>query len=526
MTSEPVTPSASTSNRKAIRQRQRKEDTQARARIVLGSKIAVVVIGGILAATMSPIDIRTAPILNAGELVVNGGFESGKSGWRVNNGSLTLTQVESAHAGRGAATVTTRTAGTVALNDTKNTVPVAKAATTYAVSAWIRSVEAVTAQLRIREVHAGALVETRGQAALLTAQWQKVSLTYRTVASGSSLDLNVVGWNVPTGGVIQIDDVSMRLVGSAAPNPTSSATTAGVAPTTAAGGSAAMLRGEMVSDCLSARGVPSCGAFIGAAVGSNADPAERESQLGGRMGLHRTYYQAEQVAAAVRNAKVDLAANRVPWISFKPAYSWADMADGKGDAWAQDLAQQLSRLDGPVWLAIYHEPENDGDIKQWTRMQAHLAPMIRAIAPNVAYSIILTGWHQTFGSNPDFQLASLWPGDEIVDIIGIDPYNDYGVVKDGTMSTKFVELKSFYTTVAPFASAHHVHWAVAETGYTDEAAAKDAAWLTRGADDLVSMGGVGFAYFDTTLNAYGSWPLNSTKLSAFALAMNNTLRLP
>ena len=33
-------------------------------------------------------------------------------------------------------------------------------------------------------------------------------------------------------------------------------------------------------------------------------------------------------------AKTDLAERRLPWISFKLPYSWADMATGKGDAWA------------------------------------------------------------------------------------------------------------------------------------------------------------------------------------------------
>ena len=49
------------------------------------------------------------------------------------------------------------------------------------------------------------------------------------------------------------------------------------------------------------------------------------------------------------------------------------------------------QLDGPVWLAFHHEPEGDGDLRAWTAMQARLAPIVRETAPNVAYSIILTG---------------------------------------------------------------------------------------------------------------------------------------
>ena len=37
----------------------------------------------------------------------------------------------------------------------------------------------------------------------------------------------------------------------------------------------------------------------------------------------------------MRLAEADLAAGRLPWISFKLPYSWPDMAAGKGDAWAR-----------------------------------------------------------------------------------------------------------------------------------------------------------------------------------------------
>ena len=126
--------------------------------------------------------------------------------------------------------------------------------------------------------------------------------------------------------------------------------------------------------------------------------------MGQQLGVRRTYYGATQVDKAVSVSKADLAMDRLPWISFKLPYSWAEMAAGKGDAWATDLAAKLNKLDGPVWLAFHHEPEGDGDIKQWTAMQAHLAPIVRAAAPNVAYTIVVTGYHQFYGS------AAVQPG--------------------------------------------------------------------------------------------------------------------
>ena len=94
-----------------------------------------------------------------------------------------------------------------------------------------------------------------------------------------------------------------------------------------------------------------------------------------------------------------MAHDRVPWLSFKLPYSWADMANGRGDAWAKDLANQLGAVNGPVWVAFHHEPEGDGPIADWVRMQQHLSPIFRA-KPNIAFTVITTGWDTFFAGNP------------------------------------------------------------------------------------------------------------------------------
>ncbi|HST85203.1 MAG TPA: carbohydrate binding domain-containing protein [Kineosporiaceae bacterium] len=519
-----------------------------------------------LAAVLGPTHLKSAPVAEDRELVVNGGFEKGLTGWRVNDpAAQRLDGIARGHSGAAGASVVARRSGPVALNDATNTVAKTTAGTSYSISAWVRSAAPfVVAQLRVREVTSGKLVSTDGQAIRLESKWQKVSMTYLTHKAKSSIDLNVIGWNVPSGQALQVDDISMRKItvaplpvpptaivtkapttkptkpapsstapaASSKPTPTAPSRTTDPAPPpvppgAAVGTASVIYRGQTISNCLSARGIPSCGAFMGAAIGGNADPTRREAQFGGTMGLRRTYYQAGQVANAVRTAKADLAANRLPWISFKEPYSWTEMANGKGDAWAKDLALQLRGVGGPVWLAIHHEPENDGNMPEWVRMQAHLAPIIRANAPNVAFSIVLTGYNQVMANKPALSFEALWPGDGLIDIIGIDPYNNYGVVKNGKAITKFTELKEYYAKLAPFAAAHHTHWAVGETGYTQAAAAKDPAWLTRSFNDLVSMGGIGYAYFDSTLNSVGTWTLDSSaKISAFSQAMKNSVRLP
>jgi hypothetical protein len=537
----------------------------------LGYRFALIGALAGIAVLLAPSPLTTAPVAEDVELVVNGGFEKGLTGWRVNDpATQRLDQMAPGHSGAAGASVIARRSGAVALNDVTNTVAKTTTGTSYAISAWLRSTAPnAIGQLRVREVTSGKLVSTDGQAIRLGSKWQKVSMTYLTQKAKSSLDLNVIAWNVPKGQALQVDGVTMRKVTSVPPRPvrpsatvtvppkvtppakpvptaTATATAAATKPVppppagttnpapaptappgAAVGPASVVYRGQTINNCLSARGIPSCGAFMGAAIGGNSDPTGREAQFGDTMGLRRTYYRSDQVPNAIRTVKADLAANRLPWISFKEPYSWTEMANGAGDAWAKDLAQQLSQVGGPVWLAIHHEPENDGEISEWVRMQAHLSPIIRDNAPNVAFSIVLTGYNQVLGSNPAFSFEALWPGDGLIDIIGIDPYNNYGVVKDGRTITKFTELKEYYAKLAPFAAAHKTHWAVGETGYTQAAAAKDPAWLTRSFNDLVAMGGIGYAYFDSTLNSVGTWTLDSSaKVSAFSVAMKNSVRLP
>lgn len=286
------------------------------------------------------------------------------------------------------------------------------------------------------------------------------------------------------------------------PGPTSTVTTTVPGPTVTV----------TVTGKYDARGIPTGDAVLfGAAVGSNTDPTARESTYGETLGIHRTYWRADQVSNAVTSATADHAKSRLPWLSFKLPVTWESAVAGGADAWASDLASKLGALNKPVWIAIHHEPEGDGDLAAWKAMQRRLAPIFRA-QPNIAYSVVLTGYNQWFSTNTSYAMANIWPGDGYFDILGFDPYNNYGV---GT-NTNFTELKTYYDKIAPFAKAHGVKWAIAETGYTDVAASHDAAWLARAYDDMRAAGGIGLSYFDSTLNSAGTWALSTTvKQQAF-----------
>ncbi len=276
----------------------------------------------------------------------------------------------------------------------------------------------------------------------------------------------------------------------------------------------------------SARGLPGCGLYVGAAVGGNADPGALEDAVGARLGLRRTYWRSDQLGQAVRTAREDLAVGRLPWVSFKLTASWPEAADGAMDDWARELAREVAALPGPVWVAFHHEPEGDGDIAEWRAVQERLGPILRDGAPNAAFTVILTGWNQFFGP-PQYSLDRIWP-DTPVDVLGVDVYQRFGMTRGGRQVTEVSDLRAqFYDPISRWAKARGIRWAVSETGITDVAASERPGLLGAMHRDLVATGAVALTYFDSTLNSTGSWTLGSgPKREQFGVLLRDAPTLP
>lgn len=471
-----------------------------------GHLVTFLALLALLAATApAQTAVASTPTLGS-ELVRNGGFETNLDGWKANNSTTHLTRV----AGRtdaGAVSLSADARANVVLNDATATVASTQPGTPYAVSAWVRSVGGpANGQLRVREVRGTSVAQYRTSIALTDSAWHKVSLDFTTVSTGSSLDLNVMAWSLATGTAFEVDDVSMVMTQD------SSTSTTGV----------------LSNGCAySARGLPSCGAYFGAAYGANDDPTPFERQVHRNLGVHRTFFGPSQVSSAVNTAQTDLAAGRLPWISFKLPYSWSDMAIGKGDAWAKNIATRMAELNGPVWIAFHHEPEGDGNIALWTAIQKRLSPIVRNAAPNVAYTIVVTGWNQLYGPSR-YSFDAIWPGDGLVDVIGVDVYLSYGVTKDGRTTTKFTDVDAaYFKPISAWAKSHGTHWGLAESGYTDAAVVDHPTWLHDSYTQLMNRNGVAFSYFNTTLNSAASWPVTSeAKKAAFAAVLKTSASLP
>ncbi len=111
-----------------------------------------------------------------------------------------------------------------------------------------------------------------------------------------------------------------------------------------------------------------------------ASGADWESLLTkvGPTGLRRTYYKWSGGTGETRNITKDHAANRLPWISFKPASTaaggWAAIASGRYDADIRARARRYAAYAKPVIVTFNHEPHNDNTgtpadfAKAWTRI--------------------------------------------------------------------------------------------------------------------------------------------------------------
>ncbi|CAM3364145.1 hypothetical protein NODU109028_13655 [Nocardioides dubius] len=394
------------------------------------------------------------------------------------------------------------------------TAPTTANARAHRWTVWVKADRAH--QVKVSAVRLGA---DRAKLATRTVKvqagtWKKVTLTSKLARTGLRTRVQVAVPSLRTSEQVKV--AASRTEGTAA------ATGTGTSNATAADPAA----GTLSNGCtFTTRGLPDCGSYLGMAYGSNADPTKVESEYSGRLGVRRTYYRADQVSSAVSTARTDIAKGRLPWISFKFPHDWKKMASGSGDAWAKDIATKMAALDGPVWVAFHHEPEGDGNMADWRAAQERLAPIVRKAAPNVAYTVVLTGWHEFYGSS-EFSLANIWPRVK-VDVAGFDIYNSLGVVKNGK-TLKATDMDgAYFSKIQAWAKTKDVAWGLAETGYTDAAAKTDPDWIRRTQRQLEARDGVAMAYFNTTLNSIAPWQLgNTTKKEAYRAAQQGTPRLP
>jgi len=262
-------------------------------------------------------------------------------------------------------------------------------------------------------------------------------------------------------------------------------------------------------------GQPAPGTLYWGATSPNNDIETRhEGPSGHVLALRRSYYQwSQRTTGMVNVARTDLAAGRLPWISVKTP-TWSEMAAGAHDAEIDQMLNALGALPGPVWLTVFHEPENDPDVgtpAQHVAMNRRVRDRMTALGiHNVALGPCLMSF--TFKKGSGRNPADWW-ADGIYDFFGVDHYS---------RSEQTTLTDDAWTDIRRFAAERGVNVAVGEWGQrgTDAAAGQKVHdWFEAGiASGTDGQGArvVGLSAFDSGLNSPdGSWELEGAQLTAF-----------
>ncbi|GGM32160.1 glycoside hydrolase family 26 protein [Dactylosporangium sucinum] len=186
---------------------------------------------------------------------------------------------------------------------------------------------------------------------------------------------------------------------------------------------------------LDAKLVPSCGLLWGVAPGAFTDlPASRalrnfEATTGRPADILHSYHRGDEVfPTADEIATVRQARKRILFANWKVAWgtTWSDVAAGGQDARIDRAAERFRAFPGKLFLALHHEPENDvrsgGGMtaRDYAAMFRHTVERLRAKGVTNAVFVLAYMAYEPWCVQPWFE--DLYPGDDVVDWIGMDPY--------------------------------------------------------------------------------------------------------
>lgn len=176
------------------------------------------------------------------------------------------------------------------------------------------------------------------------------------------------------------------------------------------------------------------GALVGSRPGQTKEEtfSKLEQNLGRDLAVHRQFISWEG-GIVTWQARTDLDMGRIPFIGWKTVRSdgsyvrWADIAQGRYDAWIRQQASEAREFGAPMIISFHHEPENDvgvnkagspADYRAASRRVAAIFEQQRAT--NVKFAFVLMAGAYERGDADRF-----YPGDAYVDYIGSNFFNFY-----------------------------------------------------------------------------------------------------
>lgn len=187
--------------------------------------------------------------------------------------------------------------------------------------------------------------------------------------------------------------------------------------------------------------IPSCGAWWGIApevfTGAPVEQAlaGAEARMGSGADVVHVYHRGGELfptRAETRLAR-DPARPRLLMVNWKPSleHTWAEIARGRIDRRIDRLAAHLRRhFPERFFLTVHHEPEDDVRTTPGSGMQAadyaamyrHVVQRLRAGGVRNAVMVMTYMGVPNWSSERWFE--ELYPGDDVVDWVAMDPYAD------------------------------------------------------------------------------------------------------
>ncbi|MEO3863652.1 glycosyl hydrolase [Acrocarpospora sp. B8E8] len=194
--------------------------------------------------------------------------------------------------------------------------------------------------------------------------------------------------------------------------------------------------------------IPTCGAWWGIApdVFTGTRPAHAVERAEQRMGrpadIVHVYHRGEELFPTAEEREL-AAGRRLLLINWKPSRTrtWAQIARGAVDSRIDALAEHITRtFPGRFFLTIHHEPENDVNSRRgmsaqdYAAMYRHVVSRLRDRGVRNAVTVMTYMGAPNWATKPWFD--RLYPGDDVVDWIGLDPYADGRVSDFATLVDK------------------------------------------------------------------------------------------
>jgi hypothetical protein len=235
--------------------------------------------------------------------------------------------------------------------------------------------------------------------------------------------------------------------------------------------------------------VPTCNILWGAAAGGFSetprDVALRdwEAKSGRTASIYHTYHRGDEqfpTAAEIAMAR-EVGKPRILFTNWKVDYGskWADVAAGKQDARIDRLSAYIkANFTEKFYLTMHHEPENDVNAtagsgmtaKDFAAMFRHVVLRMRANGVDNAVFVMAYMNVEKWNNSPWWY--DLYPGDDVVDWLGVDSYinaqpggfhnADFKNLMDRTTDPKFPGWYTWATTQHPTKPLMAAEWGVYE----------------------------------------------------------------